>query len=80
MMRSGGFESVRGEIEAELEEEEEVFFRVWGPDGQQLLVADPELWQGLGPPRDLLEESDLADEPIVENCEALPDDMRAPGR
>ena len=67
-MQAGGLERVKLEFAAETqgEEVEQAFFRLWTPDGQELLATDLSAWPGLSVPREVLTNANTAEEPILE--------------
>ncbi|MDQ3563515.1 MAG: HAMP domain-containing histidine kinase [Pseudomonadota bacterium] len=72
-MQSGGLDRVKTEIAAETQGEEasQAFFRLWAPDGRELMATDLSSWPGLGNPLEVLAKVDSADEPILTTL-ALP--------
>lgn len=72
-MRLGGLDRVRTEmsVDAEGGEGHQVFFRLWGTDGRQLVATDLSAWAGLSEPKDLSARFADSDEPILETL-ALP--------
>lgn len=67
-MQSGGLERVRTEMAAETQGEEanQVFIRLWAPDGRELAATDLSSWPGLSVPRTVLAQLESHDEPILE--------------
>lgn len=54
-MRLGGLDRVKTEMSVETEGDEahRAFFRLWGPDGRQIMATDLSEWEGLSDPKDL---------------------------
>ncbi|MGH8611849.1 MAG: hypothetical protein ACREYF_07340, partial [Gammaproteobacteria bacterium] len=73
LMKSGGLERVKAEITADTEGSgaSQAFFRLWTPDGRELLATDLSSWPGLGNPREVLARVNGADEPLLATL-ALP--------
>lgn len=71
MMSTEGLASVREEIAAEVLEEEatNVFFRLWGPDGRELLGPDLSSWPGLAETNEILSKVDSTEEPLLETLD-----------
>lgn len=67
-MQEGGLERVKTEIirEAQGEEADSSFYRLWTADGQELLASDLSSWSDLSAPTAALAELEDADEPIFE--------------
>ncbi|MFQ6024271.1 MAG: sensor histidine kinase [Acidiferrobacterales bacterium] len=67
-MQLGGLDRVKAEmtLETQGEEASDVFFRLWTPDGQQLMATDLSSWPGLDVPREDLLQLDSSDEPILQ--------------
>lgn len=72
-MQLGGLDRVKTEmtVETQGEEAEQVFIRLWAPDGRQLAGTDLSSWSGLDKPAEALANLDDADEPILDTL-ALP--------
>ncbi len=71
LMQAGGLERVKAEITADTvgSGASQAFFRLWAPDGREILATDLSSWPGLGEPLEVLAEVD--DEPILKTL-ALP--------
>ncbi|MGH7352543.1 MAG: hypothetical protein ACREJJ_09245, partial [Candidatus Methylomirabilales bacterium] len=56
LMQSGGLERVKAEITADTEGPgaSQTFFRLWAPDGREVLATDLSSWPGLGNPLEAL--------------------------
>jgi heavy metal sensor kinase len=67
-MQSGGLERVKTEIMRETQGEEATtdFFRLWTPDGRELMATDLSSWPDLSVPRAILAEVVSATEPMLE--------------
>lgn len=75
LMQQGGLERVRSEIALEVQggESEAVFFRLWQPDGGQILASELASWQGLAEPERELLQLTAEDEPLLRT-------LKLPGR
>ncbi|MGH8513904.1 MAG: ATP-binding protein, partial [Gammaproteobacteria bacterium] len=73
LMQSGGLDRVKDEITADTEGSgaSQAFFRLWAPDGRELMATDLSSWPGLGKPLQVLAKVDSAGEPILATL-ALP--------
>lgn len=67
-MRLGGLERVKAEMTLETQGDaaRDVFFRLWAPDGRQLMATDLSSWPGLNAPRAAVLRLGSDDEPILE--------------
>jgi len=74
LMQSGGLERVKAEmlLEAQGEEVNDVFLRLWTPNGDQIATTDLSSWPELGMPDGRLLQLDSTGEPVLETL-ALPD-------
>jgi heavy metal sensor kinase len=72
-LRLGGLDRVKTEMTVDTagDEARQVFFRLWAPDGRQLLTTDLSAWAGLDEPHDISARLADTDEPILETL-ALP--------
>lgn len=67
LMQSGGLDRVKDEITADTEGSgaSQAFFRLWAPDGRELMATDLASWPGLAKPLQVLAKVDSAGEPIL---------------